>query len=170
MEKVIEMIPVQETKEKKKNKGFSLVELIIVIAIMAILVGVVGTQVLPYIEKAREAKDLQVMSSICTAAQTAFSQNASSLTTGTDYNVVDFQNHATLATTTAPDVVVTTLSELTGYSSTANVISHMSSKKGKTIDKITISYSASTGAITVTPLDTDSTPVDVTSFIVKTSN
>lgn len=48
--------------EKKDNKGFSLVELIIVIAIMAILVGIVGTQVLPYIDKSRHAKDVQVLS------------------------------------------------------------------------------------------------------------
>ena len=48
------------SKRKADNKGFSLVELIIVIAIMAILVGVVGTQVIPYIEKSRKAKDTQI--------------------------------------------------------------------------------------------------------------
>ena len=51
---------------KKDNKGFSLVELIIVIAIMAILVGIVGTQVLPYINKSKEAKDFQIINSYCT--------------------------------------------------------------------------------------------------------
>ena len=45
----------------KSNKGFSLVELIIVIAIMAILVGVVGTQVIPYLENSRKAKDQQIL-------------------------------------------------------------------------------------------------------------
>ena len=62
-------------KEKKfinNNQGFSLVELIIVIAIMAILVGIVGTQVLPYIDKARKAKDIQVVNGYCTDATTAF--------------------------------------------------------------------------------------------------
>jgi type IV pilus assembly protein PilA len=49
--------------EKKDNKGFSLVELIIVIAIMAILVGIVGTQVIPYINKSKEAKDFQIINS-----------------------------------------------------------------------------------------------------------
>ena len=48
---------------KKDNNGFSLVELIIVIAIMAILVGIVGTQVIPYINKSREAKDGHIDSS-----------------------------------------------------------------------------------------------------------
>ena len=58
--------------KKINNKGFSLVELIIVIAIMAILVGIVGTQVLPYIDKAKEAKDIQIVSGYCTDATTAF--------------------------------------------------------------------------------------------------
>lgn len=58
--------------KKINNKGFSLVELIIVIAIMAILVGIVGTQVLPYIDKAKEAKDIQIVSGYCTDAATAF--------------------------------------------------------------------------------------------------
>ena len=61
---------------KKDNKGFSLVELIIVIAIMAILVGIVGTQVIPYINKSKVAKDQQVLNSISTAAVAAYSENA----------------------------------------------------------------------------------------------
>ena len=61
---------------KKDNKGFSLVELIIVIAIMAILVGIVGSQVLPYLTKSREAKDQQIVSSWVTAALSAYSANA----------------------------------------------------------------------------------------------
>ena len=58
--------------KKINNKGFSLVEMIIVIAIMAILVGIVGTQVLPYIDKAQKAKDIQIVSGYCTDATTAF--------------------------------------------------------------------------------------------------
>ena len=63
-------------KAKKDNKGFSLVELIIVIAIMAILVGIVGTQVIPYINKSKVAKDQQVLNSISTAAVSAYSELA----------------------------------------------------------------------------------------------
>ena len=72
-------------KRKTNNKGFSLVELIIVIAIMAILVGIVGTQVLPYLERSKESKDLQLVNSYSTAAMTAYTSNAASLktTTGT---------------------------------------------------------------------------------------
>ena len=57
---------------KDNNQGFSLVELIIVIVIMAILIGIVGTQVIPYIDKARKAKDIQIVSGYCTDATTAF--------------------------------------------------------------------------------------------------
>ncbi|MCR5104855.1 MAG: prepilin-type N-terminal cleavage/methylation domain-containing protein [Eubacterium sp.] len=41
-----------------KNKGFSLVELIIVIAIMAILAAAIAPALIRYIEKSREAVDL----------------------------------------------------------------------------------------------------------------
>lgn len=63
-------------EQKLNNKGFSLVELIIVMAIMAILIGVVGTQVIPYMNNAKESKDNQVISSIATAAVTAATECA----------------------------------------------------------------------------------------------
>ena len=65
--------------KKLNNKGFSLVELIIVIAIMAILVGVVGTQVIPYLENSRKAKDTQIFSAWNTAAVSAYSTEAGNL-------------------------------------------------------------------------------------------
>ena len=47
----------KNTKEKRVNGGFSLVELIIVIAIMAVLVGILVPQYLSYMHKARVAAD-----------------------------------------------------------------------------------------------------------------
>ncbi len=80
---------------KKDNKGFSLVELIIVIAIMAILVGIVGSQVLPYLNKSREAKDQQILSGWVTSALSSYSSNAADLTDSA-YEIVitvDKANH-----------------------------------------------------------------------------
>ncbi len=169
MEKVIEMIPVQETKEKKKNKGFSLVELIIVIAIMAILVGVVGTQVLPYIEKSRQAKDFQVISGFCTAATTAYASNAAdiSATTGT----ISFTFNAT-SDTTAPTgdalIIYKEVKTLTGYADITTFKNSLGSKAGKDINGITITVDLTNKKITVTTSQATSSYDDVFKDVVGT--
>ena len=53
--------------KKKNNKGFSLIELIIAIAILIILTGLLAPQFMKYIEKSREAKDMQTLDSVYTA-------------------------------------------------------------------------------------------------------
>jgi prepilin-type N-terminal cleavage/methylation domain-containing protein len=73
--------------KKLNNKGFSLVELIIVIAIMAILIGVVGTQVIPYLENSRKAKDQQVLSAWNTAAMSAYSAAAAKIDAEQNYKI-----------------------------------------------------------------------------------
>ena len=65
--------------QENEKKGFSLVELIIVMAIMAILVGIVASQVLPYMDKSRQAKDQQILSSICTDLVSATAQSGKNL-------------------------------------------------------------------------------------------
>ena len=88
MKKIMEMLQNMKAKnEKKDNKGFSLVELIIVIAIMAILVGVVGTQVLPYINKSRNAKDVQKLSALCTDGMTAYTSTIDQLESDKTYTI-----------------------------------------------------------------------------------
>lgn len=66
-------------KKKAATGGFTLVELIIVLAIMAALVGVVAATVIPYMEKSREAKDQQILSSITTAVVSASTECANEL-------------------------------------------------------------------------------------------
>lgn len=62
-------------KKSTDNKGFSLVELIIVIAIMAILVGMIAIQIIPYIEKTRESRDLTTMDTYLTTFTVALAEN-----------------------------------------------------------------------------------------------
>ena len=53
----------------KKNGGFTLVELIVVIAILAILAGIAVPAYSGYITKAEQARDVQMLSPVATAAQ-----------------------------------------------------------------------------------------------------
>lgn len=73
--------------QENETKGFSLVELIIVMAIMAILVGVVASQVLPYMDKSRQAKDQQILSSICTDLVSSIAQSGKDLKAVTGQDV-----------------------------------------------------------------------------------
>ena len=145
MKKIMEMLQNMKAKnEKKDNKGFSLVELIIVIAIMAILVGIVGTQVLPYINKSKEAKDFQIINSYCTAATTAYSSNAAALTAN-EY-VITIGASAAAGATDAVSVSGGTAAEQTtlkkAFTDLNNVQTvadlNLESKEGKKVTAITI--------------------------------
>ena len=124
--------------KKINNKGFSLVELIIVIAIMAILVGIVGTQVLPYIDKAKEAKDIQIVS---TDATTAFVGCTDQLDSTKTYTItatkgasgwtVDAKDDTGASSTVLRNAFVE-MNEITTKAP------NLQSKEGKKITKITI--------------------------------
>ena len=127
--------------KKINNKGFSLVELIIVIAIMAILVGIVGTQVLPYIDKAKEAKDIQIVSGYCTDATTAFVGCTDQLDSTKIYTItankgasgwtVDAEDNTGASSTILRNAFV----EMNNITTKAP---NLQSKEGKKITKITI--------------------------------
>jgi prepilin-type N-terminal cleavage/methylation domain-containing protein len=78
--------------KKSSNKGFSLIELIIAIAILVILTGLLAPQFMRYIEKSREAKDMQTLDTVYEAVQVALtdekayeavmSSSADDMTTG----------------------------------------------------------------------------------------
>lgn len=136
MKKIMEMLQNMKAKnEKKDNKGFSLVELIIVIAIMAILVGIVGTQVLPYINKSKEAKDFQIINSYGTAATTAYASNAEKVTEVTTVIVYGSNKDETGKPAATLE---TEIKDLTGYADKDELKAKMGSKTGKKISAVKI--------------------------------
>lgn len=139
MKKIMELLQNMKAKnEKKDNKGFSLVELIIVIAIMAILVGIVGTQVIPYIDKSRHAKDVQVLSGLCTDAMTAYSSNAANLDASTTYTITITKSGSdiSVSTGTGSDKLKASFTELNSVKNTKDL--KLESNAGKKVDKVVI--------------------------------
>lgn len=137
----------QNMKKKDNNKGFSLVELIIVIAIMAILVGIVGTQVIPYLNKSRQSKDLQLLNSYSTAAVTAYSSNAELVTATTGKTTVKVYgtNAADPEKTLAAEIITNT-----GYATIGDLQDKMSSSAGKAITEVEVVYDWEKKTVTVT--------------------
>ena len=150
MKKIMEMLQNMKAKnEKKDNKGFSLVELIIVIASMAILVGIGGTQVLPYLNKSKEAKDLQIVNSYSTAAVSAYSMLAGELKTNSGKLIVNvYTDKSADGATDKTDnnKLADKIIELTGYASkdalwdTTNKKGKMTSKTGQAVTGIEVTY------------------------------
>ena len=145
-------------QKRMDNKGFTLVELIIVMAIMAVLLGIVGTQVIPYLERSREAKDLQIVNSFCTAAVSAYSMNAENENVDDlDQILVSDSGYTPAAANTGVGIFSQTISELTGYDSLDDI--EWYSKKGGQITTITIDFDFAGGEITATANGFEANPV-----------
>lgn len=56
---------------KLNRKGFSLLELIVSMAILAVLSGLLAPQLFRYVEKSKEARDLQTLDTVYMAVQAA---------------------------------------------------------------------------------------------------
>lgn len=170
MKKIMEMLQnMKAKKEQKDNRGFSLVELIIVIAIMAILVGIVGTQVIPYIDKSRHAKDIQVLSGLCTDATTAYSSNAASLDPAAEYEIKITKGASGAVTVTGgtadeKKILKDAFAELNGIKNVESL--KLESKAGKAVDDITItcqSADSTKAMVTVKVTTTKGSFDDITS-------
>ena len=129
-----------------KEKGFSLVELIIVMAIMAILVGVVASQVIPYMEKSRQAKDQQQLSSICTDMVSSITQTESD---GTTVSTFTDEELGSLSNTTLAKNFYETRNDTSLSSAYTKVQGKLKSKAGTRDKKIYVSYDNTTGVVTV---------------------
>lgn len=133
-------------KKKANNKGFSLVELIIVIAIMAILVGIVGTQVIPYLEKSREAKDQQILSAWNTAAVSAYTMNAEEITAAT---TITIDEDGEIKVDPSAPKTLATFKELSGLTA-GYAESVFTSKVAKEANKVEVEINPSGATVTVT--------------------
>jgi prepilin-type N-terminal cleavage/methylation domain-containing protein len=140
----------------KNDRGFSLVELIIVIAIMAVLVGVVGTQVIPYMESSKQAKDIQILSSYATAGVMAYASHPDvAPVSGT--MTITIESDGTDDTFTCDDTnaqkIADELNNLIGRDAVTEAASLFQSKMFRPTVKIEVVYDFSDRTIKVLAID-----------------
>ena len=134
---------------ENEEKGFSLVELIIVMAIMAILVGIVASQVLPYMDKSRQSKDQQQLSSVCTNLVSAVAQSGKDLPAISNVNVTTLDGSAQPGGQSDWVSVGANFKDLNGgVISSGGLNGKLGSKNGKGKD-VKFDYDSSTGEIKV---------------------
>ena len=73
-------------RNRKNNKGFSLVELIIVIAIMAILAGILIPQFVKYISSSKVSGDIQQAENIYNAVAAQYADSQGTAPIGMSYD------------------------------------------------------------------------------------
>ena len=112
----------------------------------------VGTQVIPYLERSRKAKDEQIMSGWFTAAISSYVAEASSLSSNVTYVITITSKDVTIEPSNAKGIynLGVDFRELSGLGLYGNAdgfdfSKEMNSKAGKDINYVTITIDASTG-------------------------
>lgn len=85
-------------RNRKNNKGFSLVELIIVIAIMAILAGILIPQFVKYISSSKVSGDIQQSENIYNAVAAQYADSQGTAPTDMTYDGKMYEVTADVAT------------------------------------------------------------------------
>ena len=134
-------------------------ELIIVIAIMAVLVGVVGTQVIPYMESSKKAKDIQILSSYATSGVMAYALHADDAPNDLADNklIIDITSSGGKDVFTARDTrcqrIADQLKDLIGRDVVTDHENVFESKAFKPTVKITVEYDFTDRTIKVLAID-----------------
>lgn len=140
----------------KDDRGFSLVELIIVIAIMAILVGVVGTQVIPYMNNSKRAKDVQILSAYATAGVAAYASHADDAPDSGTMTVVvetDGTSDSFTAFPATAQSIADEMKHFIGKKYVTDATSCFSSKEYVKTEIITITFDFDSGEVSVVAND-----------------
>ena len=135
-------------KNRKNNKGFSLVELIVVVAIMAVLVGVLAPAYLKYVEKSRVQKDVSAVSEVMAACEVALADET--INKNTTSATISFAPTATFTKAAADaDASARTLeNELADTLGTSVTLTSNGLKTAGVT--VTVTVDQTSGAITIT--------------------
>ena len=137
-------------KNRKNNKGFSLVELIVVVAIMAVLVGVLAPAYLKYVENSRIQKDVSAIGEVVNAIEIAMADED----VNKDTTTKEFTITGTLTFTASAAAGDKLQNEL---SSTIGTVTLTSNGLKAAPIKITVANTTGVPTITVTPTGTGNT-------------
>ncbi len=141
-----------------KNRNFSLFELIIAIAILAALAAIIGIQVLPPLERAKEARDLELVEYYLSAAEKALSNPEIGLEQS-GVTVIDIYTGSYQA---AEANLQQEIREITGYHSIDALKNEALSQKGRRITDIRIMIAPGEGSICVQAVNGENLVFDKT--------
>ena len=136
------------------------------IAIMAVLVGVVGTQVIPYMESSRKAKDIQILSSYATSGVMAYSLHADDVPDDINDNklIIDITSASgkDVFTSRTPECqrIADELENLIGRDTVTNHETVFESKEFKPTEKITVEYDFTDRTIKVLAIDSSNVVIN----------